>query len=132
MSDKCEDRIQAEYKDRMQDVRKVVSDYLEGQSEDFWDFGLSFDYVSCETFDDQDEGFFRWQLSWGGPSDEFRFYVDSSPHGLIPREIEYWFLDWFDGAEIDLEGDDFAVLESVFNLFAEVLDLEEMCEDDLG
>ena len=31
---------------------------------------LSFDYVAPHTFNDQPEGYWRWQFSWGGPSDE--------------------------------------------------------------
>jgi hypothetical protein len=59
------------------------------------DYALCFDYVAPDTFQDQEEGYFRYQLSWGGPSDEFRFYVDGKS-----RRIEYWFMDWFDGASL--------------------------------
>ena len=75
------------------------------------EYGLSFDYVAPDTFTDQDEGYFRYQLSWGGPSTEFRFYTnpDFSPH-----RIEYWFLDWWDGASRTLRGDDERVLSDWF------------------
>ena len=36
-------------------------------------------------------------MSWGGPSDELRFVVGAS-HEII--FVEYWLLDWFDGASI--------------------------------
>ena len=58
-------------------------------------YGLSFDYVEPDTFDNQPEGYWRWQLSWGGPSDEYRAYVNE---GNRIYRLEYWFLDWFDGA----------------------------------
>ena len=37
-------------------------------------------------------------MSWGGPSDEFNIYTDSSKN---IQKIEYWFKDWFDGASLD-------------------------------
>ena len=61
------------------------------------ELGLSFDYVEPNTFNDQKEGFWRWQLSWGGPSDEFRIFVNEDNKIY---KIEYWYLDWFDGASI--------------------------------
>ena len=61
------------------------------------ELGLSFDYVEPNTFNDQKEGFWRWQLSWGGPSDEFRIFVNEDNKIY---KIEYWYMDWFDGASI--------------------------------
>lgn len=61
------------------------------------EYGLSFDYVPPGTFNRQRRGYWRYQLSWGGPSDEFRFYADENRQ--LTR-IEYWFLDWFDGARV--------------------------------
>ena len=76
-------------------------DEFEGY-EDFFDYvnqsGLSFDYVTPYTFKDQGEGYYRFQMSWGGPSDEFNVYTDSSKN---IQKIEYWFKDWFDGASLD-------------------------------
>ena len=58
---------------------------------------LGFDYVEPHTWNDQPEGYWRWQFSWGGPSDELRGYVNE--HKELHR-LEYWFLDWFDGASL--------------------------------
>ena len=58
---------------------------------DFNDYGLCFDYVEPDTFDDQPAGYYRFQISWGGPSSEFRFHGDG--------DITYHFMDWYDGAE---------------------------------
>ena len=70
--------------------------------EDFFDYvnqsGLSFDYVTPYTFKDQGTPYYRFQMSWGGPSDEFNVYTDSSKN---IQKIEYWFKDWFDGASLD-------------------------------
>ena len=67
------------------------------------EYGLSFDYVEPDTFDDQPDGYWRYQLSWGGPSDEFRFHGDG--------RIEYRYHDWWDGAGKNLIGSDFTLME---------------------
>ena len=76
---------------------QVEQEYQEA-SEDLFDYAnstaLSWDYVEPGTFEDQEEGYYRLQLSWGGPSDEIRFYDND--------KVTYAFLDWFDGAEIDI------------------------------
>ena len=74
----------------------------EGGETNLYEYGLSFDYVKPGTFgDDQPEGYWRYQLSWGGPSDEFRFFI--SPGGTLPPyKITYHFMDWFDGAHRDI------------------------------
>jgi hypothetical protein len=79
-----------------------------------FEYGLCFDYVAPRTFNDQSEGYFRYQLSWGGPSDEFRIFADRQEYVY---RIEYWFLDWFDGAKQNLSGDDFQLLEEIFYSF---------------
>ena len=60
------------------------------------EYGLSFDYVAPGTFNDQTEGYWRYQISWGGPSEEYRFFASS--HADPCYRIEFWYLDWFDGA----------------------------------
>ena len=67
--------------------------------------GLGFDYVEPHTFTDQLEGYWRWQFSWGGPSDELRAFVN--PDHSIHR-VEYWFMDWMDGAKLELQPDEHA------------------------
>ena len=67
--------------------------------EDFFDYvnqsGLSFDFVPVDTFEDQQQGYWRFQMSWGGPSDEFRIYVDDQNK---IEQIYYHYMDWYDGA----------------------------------
>lgn len=63
----------------------------------FYEYGLSFGLVESGTFDDQKEQYYCYQLSWGGPSDEIRFYSD---------RIEYVFLDWFVGVGFDVTGEE--------------------------
>ena len=83
----CAERIQEQWRLRREDL-------LDPEFE-----GLGFDYVEPHTFTDQLEGYWRWQFSWGGPSDELRAFVNE--HKEIHR-LEYWFMDWMDGAKIDL------------------------------
>lgn len=109
----------------MRDLRRIWKKHQRGYSEEYYEYGLSFDYVAKGTFKDQSRGYFRYQLSWGGPSDEFRFFVGYS--GDV-EDIEYWFMDWFDGASIDLEGEDFQLLEEIFEDFKELGMIEHAFE----
>jgi len=89
----CQQLVQEQFEDRLEDLKVTDPDdenYIEG---------LCFDYVEPKTWDDQLEGYWRWQLSWGGPGDEFRIYIN--PDKSVHR-IEYWYLDWYDGAHVTL------------------------------
>tara|TARA_R110002020_G_C15734110_1_gene724415 strand:+ start:40 stop:474 length:435 start_codon:yes stop_codon:yes gene_type:complete len=126
MKDKtCAERVQEEYQSIEDDFVKASEYYekfdnaTEGEQialevfyedfcgyESFYDYinnyGLCFDYVEKGTFTDQERGYFRFQISWGGPSDEFRIYVD---YDKQITHIDYWFLDWGDGASIRVDED---------------------------
>ncbi len=123
MSKTCTERVHDEFNDRMADIRKLWHLYQKGNETSdpelgtFEEYGLCFDYVAKGTFSDQSRGYFRWQLSWGGPSDEFRFYTDEN---LEPVEIEYWFLDWFDGAKVEVKDRDYDLLEEIFQDFKDL------------
>ena len=117
---KCKDRIDDHFQRTVENYQKakdffdtpkdqratnkkyVISSGEYGSYEDFFDYvnksGLSFDYVTPFTFKDQPEAYYRFEMSWGGPSDEFNIYTDSSKN---IQKIEYWFKDWFDGASLD-------------------------------
>jgi hypothetical protein len=83
-----------------------------------YEYGLSFDYVAPQTFTDQEEGFFRYQLSTGGPGDEFRIYADKvRDYQWSVYRIEYVFLDWFDGASRRLYGEDRELVQGIFESF---------------
>lgn len=113
----CKERIRPHLDSRLSDVRKLWEAYKKGDEngvEDlgaFYEYGLCFDYVAPGTFNGQRRGYFRYQLSWGGPSDEFRFYCDEN---FDPVRIEYWFLDWFDGAKVKLSGNDHDLMAEIF------------------
>ena len=84
---RCVDLVQEQWKQRQEDLQDPEFE------------ALCFDYVEPHTFNDQPEGYWRWQFSWGGPSDELRGFVNE--HGELHR-VEYWFMDWMDGAKLDV------------------------------
>src|SRR6056300_653057 len=87
--------------------------------EDFFDYvnssALSWDWVDAE--DEKNPGYFRLQLSWGGPSDEFRIYTISDT--LDIDCINYHYMDWFDGASIPVFEDSIS-----WDVCQMILDLE--------
>ena len=109
---KCIDLVQSEYDFTLNKFKEAYDYFFEDEEsrkpndalehcEDFSqyisEYGLCFDKVEPNTFQDQKLGYWRWLLSWGGPSDEFRIFVDEDKNIY---KIEYWFLDWGDGASI--------------------------------
>jgi len=116
----CADLVVGKKEDRLEQLAEMWEAYCDPDNDENYtkdgecldEFGLSFDYVEADTFDDQPEGFWRYQLSWGGPSDEFRFHDDG--------RIEYRYHDWWDGAGRDLMGDEYSFMrdfaESYFAL----------------
>jgi hypothetical protein len=121
---KCKDRIEYELQERIDDLRTLWTLYQSGDEEgdpeigSFNEYGLCFDFVAPETFENQNYGYYRYQLSYGGPSDEFRFMTED-PNAPAPP-VEYWFLDWFDGAHIHLKGDDLKLLHEIWQFFVEI------------
>ena len=118
----CKERVREHLQGRIADLIKLWNIYQvdpEAYDEELGnlnEYGLCLDYVAPYTFKNQRRGYLRYQLSWGGPSDEFRFYLDES---LNPTRIEYWFLDWFDGAKIILKGKVLSLLEEIYQDFNE-------------
>ena len=117
----CEDRVSAGMESTLNDLRQLWEAYCDGDEDrysDDWgtisEYGLCFDYVAAGTFTDQKVGYFRYQISYGGPSEEFRFYTDPE---FNVESIEFWFLDWFDGAKSDLTGADYQLLDEIFESF---------------
>ena len=113
----CQERLNAEFQDRLRDIRTLWRLYQRKPEAShpelgkFEEYGLGLDYVAKGTLQDQKRGYFRWQLSWGGPADEFRFYMDEN---LDAVEIEYWFLDWNDGACKKLFSNAYRLLDEIF------------------
>ena len=123
---KCKDKVHARLASRIADLKKLWA-AIHSEFEDvpdlgnLFEYGLSFDYVAPDTFEGQPQGYFRYQLSWGGPSDEFRFYC---AEGFKPVQIEYWYMDWFDGAHIVLTGNNETLLCELFDWFEQAGSVE--------
>ena len=94
----CAELISARYVDRLKQFKKG----LKNKDPMRWlvDSVLGFDYVKPETFNDQEQGYWRMQISWGGPSDEIRWYTND---GIDFSKTTYAYLDWFDGEEIEID-----------------------------
>lgn len=85
------------------------------------DYGLCIDYVAPGTFRGQDEGYWRYQFSTGGPGDELRLYGSPSGRGQYHLyRAEYWFLDWYDVASAVLSGDKLTTAQVVWEDFQEI------------
>jgi len=117
----CEERVDEHRKNRIEDLRKLWDLYqkdpeaYDDELGNFNEYALAFDYVEPDTFENQKEGYYRYQISCGGPSEEFRFFVnvDKSVH-----RIEFWFLDWFDGSNQVLSGKDLELMTEIYNFLA--------------
>ena len=123
---KCSEIVEKKYQERLEEFERakrffditdnLASDekgdletYLNDEAQDFNNYshffdyvnesGLCFDRVEAGTFRDQRAPYCRWQLSWGGPSQEFRLFDNN--------DLEFWHLDWFDGAKVDVEDEIF-------------------------
>ena len=153
----CEERIDENLERTIEDLRTLWDLYCEDTEAydddlgNIYEYGLSFDYVAPDTFKNQPEGYFRYQLSWGGPSDEFRFFATPviqrvtgsrtayylnalrvGHMGWKHHRIEYWFLDWFDGAHRILRGKDFKLLSEIFEWFDECGTTQHVFEKEMA
>ncbi len=120
----CEDRINDRLESRLDDLRllwKLYCEDPEAYDDDHGrldDYGLCFDYVAPETFKDQPKGYFRYQISYGGPSSEFRIFANKrDAHTWTIYRIDFHFLDWFDGARRTLRGDDLTFMEELITSY---------------
>ena len=86
----CADRITESIISRGEDFKRFMNSENEETQEEFYNYGLCIDMVNIGTFRDQKEPYLRYQISYGGPSEELRFYQNGT--------VEFWFLDWYDGA----------------------------------
>lgn len=126
----CKQRWAGEKNSTIRDLKKLWKLYQkDSEASDpdlgrFTEYGLAFDYVAPGTFKDQKEGYWRYQISYGGPSEEFRFY--SSAPQFEPYRLTYVFMDWYDGHERALTGNDLALLLEIWNDFQETGTVEHV------
>ena len=84
------------------DLESVI---LDGDSQSFYDYGLSIVYQLPEN--KKEQAYLKYLLSWGGPSDEIRFYYNPG-NITTPYQIEYVYLDWFTGIGYDITDEPWA------------------------
>jgi hypothetical protein len=121
-NDGCKAMVRSACTSRMADVRACWTLYQKDpeaytKDGDRWiDYGLAFDYVAPGTFKDQRRGYFRYQISYGGPSEEFRFNADEN---LNMTSCVFWYLDWYDGAFVPVTGRNREVWREIWEDFKE-------------
>lgn len=71
-------------REEVREIEQVLKTFEEVG--DFHEYGLSFDFVEA---DEDTDGYYRFQICWGGPSSEIRFFPDG--------QIEAVYMDWFVG-----------------------------------
>jgi hypothetical protein len=101
----CEERIKEALQGRLKQIMGALAD--EELEEEFEEGILAIDRKVI----------YRVEMSWGGPSDYFEIEVDPQECQIV--DIVYHFLDWFDGAEVTLQGEDFNLAEQMFSYLAE-------------
>ena len=117
----CEEVIEQHMTDRLADIRELWR--LEQSGEEDPDlgtlneYGLYFDWVEANTFCDQEQGFWRYQLSWGGPQDEFRAETRNGIKEERLGPIHYHFMKQYDGAKRRLNQEDYWLVLDVMNHF---------------
>lgn len=117
----CEDRIDEVLNSRLDDLENFQSCGWDEHPDlgNFLDYGLSLEY--CEN--DHGEGYIRWLLSWGGPSDEFRIYI--SPRNNVTK-IVYHYMDWWDGAQREIPQHDYDAIHEACEFVVECCDIDNM------
>jgi len=107
----CKERVADAFASRMADLRKLwqagygIEVKNLGRLEEY---GLCIDKVEPDT-SGQQPGYWRYQLSWGGPSEEFRYYDQNG------GRVEFWLLDWWDGAALPVKGRDAQVIKKIMD-----------------
>lgn len=138
----CAERVRGAWASRRADLKEILRRMREvpnweGDDEyaDLHEYGLGIWYTPVGTYPKQKEGWWTYQFSTGGPGDELRFFGAWPPgrgkshKERRPERVEFWFLDWFDGAKLDVTDDE--VARQVWDYIEEVLDWKEVPEEDL-
>ena len=109
-TEKIKDEAIRHYESRHKDLKRFMSNLNNEEiQEEFNSYGLSIDVVKPLTFEDQEEPYVRYQISWGGPSEEFRKFYN---------RIEFCFLDWFVGYSLDVSEDQ--IIKELFDYFEDI------------
>ena len=118
----CADRVADHWNNRRGDLREFRdagpgTDFTNPEGYEFYEYALCFDYVDQIG---KAPGYWRYQMSTGGPQEEIRYYAtkDIPSDGYLGDMtcVEFWLLDWFDGAPAELVGDDLELALWVFQM----------------
>ena len=93
---RCKDVIKGELEDRTRDLKELWN-AEEQETENLGElnnYGLGIWFNQAGDHE-QREPYYQYQLSTGGPGDEFRIYLNG--------DVEYIYLNWFDGETIQVE-----------------------------
>ena len=103
----CKARVKRDFKGRLEASGPIFNAEEQTTEElgNLNEYGLAIDFVGAGTFEKQREDYIRYQLSWGGPSEEFRIFKNG--------EVEFWLLDWFDGASCEVSGADAETIKEI-------------------
>lgn len=109
---KCVELVKPACRSRMEDIKIILSGDSakceeEGLPTNIGEYGLCIDFIESGTFTDQKEAYTRYQISWGGPSEEFRVFND---------RVEFWYLDWYDGSYTTLWPDDEKIIRDIVDM----------------
>jgi len=114
---KCKDLVRNEFRKEIRRLKHLWTTYCrdpekydEQEEAKLDEYGLWFDYH--EPDENHKEGYFCYLISTGGPSDEFRFFVNLD---FSLYKVEYWYMDWFDGAKVEAQGKDFEFLDEFWD-----------------
>jgi len=117
---KCKDRVLGHWQSRRKDLEEFrnagpETDYTNSEGYELYEYALCFDYVEQVG---KNPGYWRYQISCGGPQEEIRYYAgkDIPSDGYLGDMtcVEFWLLDWWDGAPVELTGDDLELALWVF------------------
>ena len=119
---KCKDRVIEHWHNRREDLQEFrtagpETDFTNSEGYELYEYALCFDYVDQEG---KEPGYYRYQISSGGPQEEIRYYtrkdVPIDGYHLKYLAVEFWLLDWYDNASIELTRDDAELALWVFEM----------------
>lgn len=116
----CEERVDQHLKERIVDLRRLWKTYEKGIEKvpnlgTLPEYGLAFEFIVSDLKRGSGISYFRYQLSCGGPSDEFRFFAMHDGRAWKAVRIEYW----FDRAKRVLRGTRLEFMRTLFAWFDE-------------
>ena len=113
----CSELIEDKLQRRIEDFKQALRSYEENNyekivTENDYEYEDIIDWVNSYVLGYYDDNYYRakrLELSCGGPQDYFLYFPKL-------ERIEYHYLDWFDGASLVLDGEDFEIMSEYFKL----------------